>query len=154
MQQRREIVNMKKLYRSASQRVIGGVAGGIGEYLEIDPVLMRIAFIVACFFGGAGVIAYVIAWIIIPEQPRETTMTTPIESQQPATPPPPQPQQPPPPAKQSRGSIIGGLVLLVIGFLFLAENFLPDFHFGDWWPLILVAIGIGMIYRSARSGNS
>jgi phage shock protein C len=146
---------MKRLYRSNSHRVIGGVAGGLGEYLDIDPVLIRIAFVVALFFGGVGLLAYIIAWIIIPEQPRESTMSNPIDPQQSSVPPQPQPPQPPPaPQRHGHGSIVGGLVLLVIGFLFLAENFLPDFHFGDWWPLILVAIGVGMLYRAVRSNQS
>jgi phage shock protein PspC (stress-responsive transcriptional regulator) len=146
---------MNRLYRSSTHKVIGGVAGGLGEYLDFDPVLIRIALVVAVFFGGVGLLAYIIAWIIIPEQPRESTMSTPIDPQQttvPPQPPPPQPQKPEP--KQGRGSIVGGLVLLVIGFLFLAENFLPDFHFGDWWPLILVAIGVGMLYKAVRSNQS
>jgi phage shock protein C len=146
---------MKRLYRSTSHRVIGGVAGGLGDYLDIDPVLIRIAFVVALFFGGVGLLAYIIAWIIIPEQPRESTMSNPIDPQQSNVPPQPPPPQPPPaPHRHGHGSIIGGLVLLVIGFLFLAENFLPDFHFGDWWPLILVAIGVGMLYKAVRSNQS
>ena len=146
---------MKRLYRSNTHKVIGGVAGGLGDYLDIDPVLIRIVFVVALFFGGVGLFAYVVAWIIIPEQPRESTMSTPIDPQQSNVPPQPQPLQPPMPNhRHSHGSIVGGLVLLVIGFLFLAENFLPDFHFGDWWPLILVAIGVGMLYRAVRSNQS
>jgi phage shock protein C len=146
---------MKRLYRSNTHKVIGGVAGGLGDYLDIDPVLIRIAFVVALFFGGVGLLAYVIAWIIIPEQPRESTMSTPIDPQQSTVPPQPQPPQPPRPEhRHGHGSIVGGLVLLVIGFLFLAENFLPDFHFGDWWPLVLVAIGAGLLYRAVRSNQS
>ncbi len=146
---------MKRLYRSNAHKVIGGVAGGLGDYLDIDPVLIRIAFVVAFFFGGVGFLAYIIAWIIIPEQPRESTMSNPIDPQQSTVPPQPQPPQPPmPDHRHGHGSIVGGLVLLVIGFLFLAENFLPDFHFGDWWPLILVAIGAGLLYRAVRSNQS
>ena len=84
---------MKRLYRSRNHKVIGGVAGGIGEYLDIDPVLARILFILTFFAGGAGFIAYIIAWIIIPEQPRENTMTMPPDPQQ--TNVPPQPLQAP-----------------------------------------------------------
>ena len=146
---------MKRLYRSTTHKVIGGVAGGLGDYLDIDPVLIRIAFVVALFFGGAGLLAYIIAWIIIPEQPRESTMSTPIDPQQSTVPPQPQPPQPPMHEhRHGHGNIVGGLVLLVIGFLFLAENFLPEFHFGDWWPLILVAIGAGLLYRAVRSNQS
>ena len=141
---------MKRLYRSRTQRVIGGVAGGLGEYLDLDPVLVRILFVVVAFAGGSGIIAYIIAWIIIPEQPGESPMSTPNESQQPATPPPaPKPEAPP-----QRGSVVGGLILVVMGLLFLGDQFIPHFRFGDWWPLILVAIGAGMLYRSVRPSNS
>jgi phage shock protein C len=144
---------MKRLYRSRTHKVIGGVAGGIGEYLDIDPVLARIVFIIALFAGGAGVIAYIIAWIIIPEQPRENTMTMPPDPQQ--TNVSPQPAQPSKPEEIHRhGGIVGGLVLLVLGLLFLGQNFLPDFEFGDWWPLILVAIGAGLLYKAVRPSHS
>jgi phage shock protein PspC (stress-responsive transcriptional regulator) len=142
---------MKRLYRSKEHRIIGGVSGGLGEYLDIDPVLIRIGFVVTVFAGGAGILAYIIAWIIIPEQPRDTPMTTSTETQQPNTPPPP-PE--PPKREEKRGSIVGGMVLLVLGLLFLANNFLPDFHFEDWWPLILVAIGAGLLYKAVRPVKS
>lgn len=56
----------RKLRRSATDRIAGGVAGGLGEYFGFDPVLFRILFAVSAFFGGAGLIAYVIAWAVIP----------------------------------------------------------------------------------------
>lgn len=59
----------RRVYRSTENRMLGGVAGGLGEYLAIDPVLIRIAF-VALAFTGVGVLAYVIAWIAIPEEPQ------------------------------------------------------------------------------------
>jgi phage shock protein PspC (stress-responsive transcriptional regulator) len=52
--------------RSSSDRVIAGVAAGIGRYFSVDPVVVRIAFIVGAFFGGAGVIAYLAAWLLVP----------------------------------------------------------------------------------------
>jgi phage shock protein PspC (stress-responsive transcriptional regulator) len=56
----------KRLTRSSSDKVIAGVAGGLGRYFSIDPVVVRIAFIVGTFFGGAGVIAYLAAWLLVP----------------------------------------------------------------------------------------
>src|SRR3954469_7832268 len=56
----------RRLTRSSSDRVIAGVAGGLGRYFSIDPVVVRIAFIVGTFFGGAGVIAYLAAWLLVP----------------------------------------------------------------------------------------
>jgi phage shock protein PspC (stress-responsive transcriptional regulator) len=55
------------LRRSSTDRVGAGVAGGLGAYFGVDPVLFRVLFAVAAFFGGAGIIAYLIAWAVIPE---------------------------------------------------------------------------------------
>lgn len=59
---------VKVLRRSRTDRVGAGVAGGLGRYFGFDPVLFRVLFATAAFFGGAGVIAYVLAWIAIPEE--------------------------------------------------------------------------------------
>src|SRR6266536_316023 len=56
------------LRRSDANRVAAGVAGGLGEYFGVDPVLFRVLFAVGAFFGGAGILAYVIAWAAIPER--------------------------------------------------------------------------------------
>ena len=56
------------LRRSRTDRVAAGVAGGLGEYFGLDPVLFRVLFAVSAFFGGAGLLAYVLAWAAIPEQ--------------------------------------------------------------------------------------
>src|SRR5436190_10897754 len=56
----------KKLTRSTSERVIAGVAGGLGRYFGIDPVVVRLVLIVLAFLGGAGFIAYGAAWLIVP----------------------------------------------------------------------------------------
>jgi phage shock protein PspC (stress-responsive transcriptional regulator) len=56
----------RRLTRSSSDRVIAGVSGGLGRYFSIDPVVIRIAFIVGSFFGGAGLIAYGAAWLLVP----------------------------------------------------------------------------------------
>jgi phage shock protein PspC (stress-responsive transcriptional regulator) len=60
--------NVKRLYRSKKNRVIAGVCGGIGEYFNIDPTLIRLLWILFVFAGGSGILAYIIAWIIIPER--------------------------------------------------------------------------------------
>ncbi|MBN1197829.1 MAG: PspC domain-containing protein [Bacteroidales bacterium] len=59
---------VKRLYRSQKDKVIGGVCGGLGNYLNIDPVLIRVAWAVLFFAGGMGLLAYILAWIIIPER--------------------------------------------------------------------------------------
>lgn len=56
---------MKKLYRSRDNKIIGGVAGGIAEYFDIDPVIVRLALF-GLMFSGAFLLVYVIAWIFVP----------------------------------------------------------------------------------------
>ena len=59
----------KKLYKSNKNKMIGGVCGGIGEYFNLDPTLVRLGAVALCIFGGGGLIAYIVALIIIPEAP-------------------------------------------------------------------------------------
>lgn len=61
-------MDTKKLYKSTTNRVLCGVCGGIGEYFNIDPTLVRLLWILFCCAGGSGIIVYIIAAIIIPEQ--------------------------------------------------------------------------------------
>ncbi|WP_420575996.1 PspC domain-containing protein [Ekhidna sp.] len=58
---------VKKLFRSTDDRVLGGVAGGIASYFGTDPVVIRVIFVVSIFLGGAGLLVYLIMWIITPE---------------------------------------------------------------------------------------
>lgn len=58
----------KRLLRSNTNRVIGGVCGGIGDYFTIDPVLARVIFVLTAIFG-AGFLVYIILWIMMPEAP-------------------------------------------------------------------------------------
>lgn len=56
----------KRLYKSRNDRMIAGVCGGIGEYFDIDPTLIRILWVTLLFMAGGGLVAYLIAWIVIP----------------------------------------------------------------------------------------
>ncbi len=58
----------KKLYRSETNRMLGGVCGGLGEYFDIDPTFIRLLFVIITFSGGAGVLAYLILWIVVPSE--------------------------------------------------------------------------------------
>lgn len=64
----------KKLYRSRESRVLAGVMGGLGEFFGVDPVLLRLAYLILTVFTGfvPGVIGYVLAIIVVPEAPRMT----------------------------------------------------------------------------------
>ncbi len=58
----------KRLYLSDKNRVIGGVCGGIGEYFGVDPVIVRLLWVIFALVYGSGVFAYLIAWLIIPRR--------------------------------------------------------------------------------------
>ncbi len=59
----------KRLYRSKTEKMLGGVCGGIAEYFNVDPVLVRLLWVLFTLAWGAGLILYMIAWIIVPQNP-------------------------------------------------------------------------------------
>ncbi len=60
---------MKRLYRSRTDRKIAGVCGGLGAYFEVDPVIFRVMWVVLALAVGLGLLAYLIAWFVIPQEP-------------------------------------------------------------------------------------
>lgn len=139
-----------RLYRSRKTRVFGGVAGGLAEYLNIDPVIARLIFVAATFIGGGGVLVYIVMWIVVPEEPillnsESSTFQNPGSThsgnnENPVV----QPER----RKIREGSLWGGVILILIGGLFLMDRLIPNIHFGDLWPLILIVIGIGIIAKT------
>jgi len=61
---------VKKLYRLPESKKIAGVCAGLGEYFDLDPLLLRLLFAISIFFGGVGLLIYVLMWILVPEKPR------------------------------------------------------------------------------------
>ena len=60
---------MKRLYRSKNERMLGGVCGGLGEHLDVDPTVIRLIWVIVTVLSfGTGIIVYILAWIIIPEE--------------------------------------------------------------------------------------
>ncbi len=56
----------RKLYRSETDKILGGVAGGLGEYFDIDPNIIRAIFVILAVFGGSGIVIYLILWVLLP----------------------------------------------------------------------------------------
>ncbi len=138
----------RRLYRSRKNRVVAGVAGGIGEYFDIDPVFIRVIFVLATLAGASGLLAYIVLWIVVPNQrfdfeskaqtaEGESVMDEKKVGREYEY-------------RKRNGSLTGGIVLIVLGALFLANNYLPHFDFSATWPLILVAIGVALILKSAH----
>jgi phage shock protein C len=151
---------MKRLYRSRRNRVIAGVCGGIAEYLDVDPVLIRIIAVVLLFVGGGSLIAYIIGMIIIPDESK-------ISSPGSETPPTPGAPPPPPPLGATAqpahtGGLIVGVVMILLGFTFLMRT-IPFFRHYYWWfwdmgwsffwPSILIVIGLLIILKAVRKNQ-
>ena len=69
MEERRKgEIKMKKLYRSNTNKMVAGVCGGIGEYFNVDPTLVRLGFVALSFLAGGGLLVYILAAIIIPKE--------------------------------------------------------------------------------------
>ena len=117
--------------RSRSERVIAGVCGGIGRYLGVDPMLLRIAFIVLALANGLGVIAYVVAWVAIPEER------------------PGQPLAAAPEARRETGRLVLGGSLVVLGLVLLVNRLAPNLD-ELFWPVALVAVGVAVMLVGLR----
>ncbi len=141
----------RRLYRSRKNRIVAGVAGGLGEYFDIDPVFVRVIFVLATLAGAWGLLAYIILWIVVPNESFVFETSTKTEEGETVM----QEKKIDHGYEYRRrhGSLVGGTVLIVLGALFLANNYLPHFDFSDTWPLILVAIGASLILNSMHKGE-
>ncbi|WKZ31248.1 MAG: PspC domain-containing protein [Candidatus Dojkabacteria bacterium] len=152
-----QFTSTKRLHRS-SDSIIGGVCAGIAEYIEVDPILVRLAFIALTMAGGAGVFLYIALWILIPEDDgvagvsssemineesiRKNTADVVSkgndiwESVKEGS-------------KQGNARTVFGLIAVFLGCYFWLENMglLGWFDFGDIWPVILVGIGAVLLLK-------
>lgn len=103
--------------------MIAGVCGGVGEYFALDPVLVRIAFVVLAV-SGPGVLLYVVAWILLPEA-ESGTATRPSAPAQ----------------RRNEGAFLFGVILVAVGGLILVAQFAPAVH-RFFWPAALITLGV------------
>ena len=130
-----------KLHKSSSNRVIAGVAGGLGEYFNIDPTIVRLIFIILTVWGGLGILLYLILLIIMPEpgaKDRSVPTLTPRHI-------------------EARHWIGGGLILF--GAILLADTlnnvygFFPTIQLGPFiWPLVFIYLGVWFLYSQRTKG--
>ena len=145
----------RRLYRSRTDTVLGGVAAGLADYLNADPALVRIAWaILVVVTGGAALLAYIVAWIVVPEEPEAPAaepVTDPVTGE--VIEPAPLPADAPTTtssASGGRAGVVVGIGLVLIGAWFLVREYLPDFDWGLVWPLVLVGIGALIVVSSMR----
>ena len=122
---RQHLRSYEQLRRSVTDRKIAGVAGGLGRHLNIDPTVLRVLFVVLCFFGGAGFVAYGVAWLLVPEEGKTDGIIAMNEN------------------TRNGVLIVGGVVaaLLLVGDSWGGIGF-P-------WPVFLVGVGV-LIYLAFR----
>jgi len=141
-----------RLYRSSTNKVIAGVCGGLGEYFDVDPTLMRLIAVVAAFAsGGIVVLAYLLGWIIIPQPFPGAPVGGETEPSEPV-----RPSEPHRPRSDSKWrTYLPGLILVGLGAILLMREYFYWFSFGDIWPILLVLIGLVLIFRNRKgSGDS
>jgi len=140
----------KRLYRSSRTKVIGGVCGGLGEYFDIDPTLIRLFAVLALFFSdGAVFIAYIIGWIIMPLREPENAPAD--GAAEPTAPPPP--MSPPTPIDPTWHSFLPGVILVAFGGMLLVREYFYWYDMGDVWPVLLIILGLGLIIFKGTRRN-
>src|SRR5215510_13571380 len=125
-----DIRDLARIRRSRSDRRVAGVAGGLGRHLDVDPVILRVAFVVLTFFGGVGLLLYIALWLLLPEDGSDWATV-----------------------KLDRRSRTAALVLVgIIGLALLASH--------GWWGspgpffwLVVVAAVIVLATQLPRRGN-
>jgi phage shock protein C len=142
----------KRIYRNQRNKVIGGVCAGIADYFDVDVAWVRLAFVLAVFAKGFGLLAYVIAWIVFPRDERlpaevdadraraQTDRGTDTRSRWRTA------------GSGSRNAV--GVILILLGALFFMDQNFWWFRFDSFWPLILIALGVYMLVRSTDAEKS
>lgn len=125
----------KRLKRSTSNKIIAGVCGGIGEYFDIDPVIIRIIWVILAFMPSSpGVLAYIICALIIPESNGAAHNNSSTNT--------------------SNTPIFIGIALIAIGGFMLLDIIFPRiwhifniFNIFEYWPILLILAGAYIIYK-------
>lgn len=133
------ITGTRELRRGRSDRIVAGVAGGLARYFGIDPILVRVAFVVFTLAGGSGLLAYLILWLVVPEE-SEAEAGAPAGS-----------------VRAPSGhllQVLFGAVLVAAGTIFLIDQVIPWFD-RVIWPAILILLGaIVLLHGAKRDGRT
>ncbi len=121
----------KRLYRSRHNKIIAGICGGIAEYFDIDPVIVRL-LMVLLFIYGVGLIIYILGWIMIPQEPAELTQEDVIDIDD----------------EKKRREKLGAIVLIIIGVvLIFGEFYSMSFIWKLAVPITIIAAGIYILLK-------
>jgi phage shock protein C len=138
----------RRLTRSRDA-MVGGVAAGVANWINADPALVRIAWaLLVPLTAGAALLAYIVGWIVIPEEPKKPASTAAVgDTAGDATPPAtPEAQG----EDNGRAALVIGGGLVLIGLWFLVREYLPDIDWSLVWPLLLVGAGVVILVTASR----
>lgn len=141
----------KRLYRSRKDRMIAGVCGGIAEYFKVDPVWIRLAAVLLVFADGAGLIVYILAWVLIPENPSQKKPDNPKKAHHKKK---AIKEEAKHASKMERGhdksSYLFGLFLILFGAILLFRRLFDWFDTSIAVYIGLIVVGVYLILRKAR----
>ena len=146
-------MNPRRLYRCRSDRRLAGVAGGMAEYLDLDPTLVRVLWLVSIVFGGFSILLYIVLAFVMPLEPVGLPSTGPVDPAWPA-----HWHEPRPGTRRRRGraGLYVGTALVVLGTIALVDAMVPGWAGHAWFgQALLVALGVallaGSIHRDGRA---
>jgi len=152
------MADVKRLYRSRKDKIIAGVCGGMGEYFNIDPVWIRIIFILLTILQGVGLLVYIIAWILMPINPVQNAtsdtlaertvnrIAKKIQSKHKEAKIKEQHAELHPKHDHS-GALLFGTIFIVVGVAFMLKYFFGSFNLMLVWPIIVILIGLYLMFR-------
>ena len=138
----------RHLYRSRRDRMVSGVCGGLAEYFGVDPIIVRLAFVLITLAGGSGILAYFVLAIVVPEEPISDLALLEEDADK-------LKRVPANPVIEHRNRKTAAIILILIGIVALAGNagWLWWFDWGLLWPLVLVALGGVVLFRQWKAGE-
>jgi len=142
--------DVKKLYRSNNDKVIAGVCGGIADYFNIDSVWVRLIAILSVIFAdGLGIVLYIIGWIIIPKNPahkiqKNTKAEAAVEVAVANA------KKEIKQKKRKNRTVVFGMIIVILGAIFLLQNLFVWFSMKYVWPVLLIALGVHLIARGRK----
>jgi len=136
-----------------------GVCGGIAEWLDLDPVLVRVAFVLFTFAGGFGVLLYIVLAFIVPEERDSDYVAAPglTDAERAARQAERDARRAEREARRAnadrRGPMVFGVILIIVGAWFLIRHYVPSFPIDDLWPVLLVILGGVLLVGSLARGS-
>ena len=144
----------ERLYRSRDERLFLGVAGGLAEWFDVDPSIVRLAFVLFSLAGGAGLVVYIAMAILVPERPPGVPVRPGVALTGEPTTAASDAGARPRRRDDGRGALVFGVLLVVVGAWFLLRRAIPALDLDNWWPVLLIGIGVVLLVGAARGrGN-